>query len=269
MAGAAPELFELLQTTAMTRSYKMVLLLAWIASGRFPSPIGLDELGRAFSRLALRTGPLALDVSVDLRDARAVERLVREEPVAEWTATGLFAFDGALSLGVPAPRSPEFIDMLRELAEWRLAQYLHRRRQDRIEAVFDDEGSELDAHFTTERSEGGYAVIVESRGGTGGTKAARNTQYGEGLALLLRRLAGLGATLERAELWTRSVSGERLELRGRSYPIELASVDDIDRLRRDLQAAQGNNPTRRIRLIVSGARVESLVRLHRGLSRGL
>ena len=54
VAGAAPELFELLQTTPMTRSYKMVLLLAWIASGRFPGPIGLDELGRAFSRLALR-----------------------------------------------------------------------------------------------------------------------------------------------------------------------------------------------------------------------
>lgn len=269
VAGAAPELFELLQTTAMTRSYKMVLLLSWIASGRFPSPIGLDELGRAFSRLALRTGPLALDVSVDLRDARAVERLVRDNPVKAWVATGLFAFDGALSLSAEAPDSSDvFTDMLRELAEWRLAQYLHRRRQDRIEAVFDDEGSELDAHFTTERSEGGYAVIVESRGGTAGSRAARNTQYGEGLALLLRRLAVLGATLQRAELWTRSVSGERLELRGRSYPLALAEIDDIDQLRRDIQAAQGNNPTRRIRLSVSGVAEESLVRVHRGLSRG-
>jgi len=269
------ELLRVVQVTAMERSYKMVLLLGWIAHADFPIPVQLSTLADAFSRVARRNGPLALDVSVSLDHAREVERLLEKNPIAAWTGSGsggneLFEFE-ASTLSVRHDAPPElastFTDMVRELAEWRLAAYLHRNRQKRISQVVDHQGQELDARFTTETTDLGFAVILESRGGTAGSKAARNTQYAEGLRVLLDRLKELGSTITGAEFATRQVSGEALTLKRFAFPVSMSSVASTDELRKELQAAQGNNPTRRIRLLVSGMEMD-LRMFHRTLASG-
>ena len=77
------------------------------------------------------------------------------------------------------------------------------------------------------------------------------------LELVLERLKGHDASLTNALLDTRETSERTLDERqlvlrgGRAYPIRLVLAADMSDLRRALMAAQGNNPTRRIRLEVS------------------
>jgi len=269
------KLLQTVQSTAMERSYKMVLLIAWIAHAGFPGPVFVSDLADAFVRVARRTGPLALDVSANLDDPQAVERLLVKFPIAKWVGPGsggegIFDFDsGRLSVRHDAPPAlaQTLGDLVRELAEWRLAAYLHRNRQERISRIVDDAGREVDATFTTEAAEVGLAVILESRGGTAGSRTARNTEYAVGLRVVLERLKQLGATLEVAELATRRVSGEAMGLQRFRLPLPFATVASLEELRKDLQAAQGNNPTRRIRLVVSGVEMD-LRAFHWRIGRG-
>lgn len=60
--------------------------------------------------------------------------------------------------------------------------------------VVDDDGNPLDAHFDLE----GADVIFHSRGGTKGSAAARNTDYGRALRLLLDRIEGHSLGLQGA-----------------------------------------------------------------------
>lgn len=269
-------LCHVIQHTSMTRSYKMVLLIAWLEHDRFPAAIALADLVAAFTKVARRAGAVALDVSADLDDPEAMTTLVVKNPLAAWTsktstAADLLVYDGShLRFAPDVPRAdlPVLRAMVRELAEWRLAAHLYKRRLDRVTAVFDQDHHELDAHFTTERTSEGYAIIIESRGGTVGTKAARNTQYKEGLHILLDRLRALGATLERIDLATTQVSGAPIPLRHHSLPLPLADLPDTAPLRRDIQAGQGNNPTRRIKLILSTIPEPNPHRLHHHLAQG-
>ena len=59
-----------------------------------------------------------------------------------------------------------------------------------------------------------------------------------------------------------------LELTDHSLPVELAGVGDLDALARDIQRAQGNNPTRRIRLSVSHFGEKQVRQVHEYVSRG-
>jgi len=75
------------------------------------------------------------------------------------------------------------------------------------------DGTEVDATFAIERVGEALTIVVESRGGTRGSPAERNTEYAEGLEQLLERLAALGAritpighfrhrNMKTRELWT-------------------------------------------------------------------
>ena len=123
--------------------------------------------------------------------------------------------------------------------------------------VHDGDGAALDARFRVEEIDGAVSVIIEARGGTTGTEQAVNTQYAPGLDLILTRLQMLEAVITSVRLDTartvnQSADERELHLRGdRQYPIRLVSEDDLPALRRALSAAQGNNPTRRIRIEIT------------------
>jgi hypothetical protein len=106
------------------------------------------------------------------------------------------------------------------------------------------------------------SVVLESRSGSG-----RNPDYHPALSTILARLRALGAVIEDAivdSTVSRRVAYEerRLLLRNRPYPIELAREDDVEDLRRAIEAAQvpvaqregatGGNRHKRIRVFVSG-----------------
>ncbi len=57
--------------------------------------------------------------------------------------------------------------------------------------VHDDEGVPIGAHFEVERRDGQLSLVFHSGGGTRGSAAERNTDYAQGLELILARLAAL------------------------------------------------------------------------------
>lgn len=142
--------------------------------------------------------------------------------------------------------------------------------------VLRDDGTEVDATFRVELLEGAATVVVEARGGARDTAQAVNTEYAEGLRLLLARLKRAGLRLADAALDTRTTAGQSLEQRrldvGEPWPLVITDPADLQgRLARAQERAgkpegtKGGNPTRRIRLWVEGDReVQDLAALLRG-----
>ena len=69
---------DALETTPMTRSYKMMVLLAMLNEDRLPGTITIDDLARTFTQLARRSARLQEDVGAALDDPR-LRRLTRGE----------------------------------------------------------------------------------------------------------------------------------------------------------------------------------------------
>jgi hypothetical protein len=119
----------------MSKSYKMLLLEAMLAQKSLPGEIDVDVLTTAFIKIAERNPQYKRDVSVPIDDAAAVRRLLVENPIEAWAGgrgTGgeaYFSFSER-SFGTTFEVQPElqetFVDMVREIIEWRLAQYLDR-----------------------------------------------------------------------------------------------------------------------------------------------
>ena len=128
-------LLEELETTQMSRSYKMLVLLSMLNEGCFPGAIGIDELQRAFVQLVARSARLRADVSVSLEDAARVKKLLEQQPIPAWTGgkgtggTSFFAYSGSVfrTTFESSPAATTALqDLVRELADWRLADYLQR-----------------------------------------------------------------------------------------------------------------------------------------------
>lgn len=128
-------------------------------------------------------------------------------------------------------------------------------------------GKVLDATYHVERSEGQYCVVFHSAGGTAGTAAALNREYAAGLEALLmdlhtRRIQITDILLDTNQTRDDPLDERRLNLRGdRRYPLDLSEEEDLTDLRRAISAAQGNNPNRRIRIVLGlseGSNLEGL-----------
>jgi hypothetical protein len=111
---------------------------------------------------------------------------------------------------------------------------------------FDEDGGPIDASFSVEQAENGFAILYASRGGTKGTPNARNSQYHIGLTILLARLQRLGAVvtaiaLDSTAARRRPLSERALEFsNGVSFPVRLAGIADVDEFRRRISDAQKN-----------------------------
>ena len=135
-------------------------------------------------------------------------------------------------------------------------------------AIVNDEGVQIDAHFSVVLEGGAVTVVIESKGGGISSPNKRNTDYNDGFQLLLERLALKSAIIDEVVVDSKSTQASnlsrqerRLQLRGRhQYPIALSSIRNFSQLRTVLCAAQkpigqqpgaiGGNGQRRIRLYV-------------------
>lgn len=126
---------EALETTPMTKSYKMLVLLAMLGRDRFPGEITIRELTEGFGELARRSARLREDIGPALDNEGALRRLVESNPVAAWAGgrgtggTPFFSYEGGVFrslLGEGDEGSGELGRMIRELVDLRLAQYLQR-----------------------------------------------------------------------------------------------------------------------------------------------
>lgn len=127
------ELLSELETTELTRSYKLVVLMAFMERGTFQPQLSLDELAGRVGQIASRIHTVQQDFSIDVRDQRAVKALLRKHPIDALTKLRdsrdgpYFMMDGDAFGFASAPRDPDaFAELLREVVDWRLAQYLSR-----------------------------------------------------------------------------------------------------------------------------------------------
>jgi superfamily II DNA or RNA helicase len=133
--GTAGAFLESLETTPMTESYKMLVLQALLNLDALPGEAPVDALVHEFRRLAERTASLRKDAGDALGDERSLRSMLLRNPLAAWTegrGTGdvpYFALQGEQFRFLPRiePRLREaFQGLVRELVDWRLAEYLER-----------------------------------------------------------------------------------------------------------------------------------------------
>jgi superfamily II DNA or RNA helicase/diadenosine tetraphosphate (Ap4A) HIT family hydrolase len=133
--GKHRDFLEELCVTPMTKSYKMLLLLAMLNNDSFPGEIGIDELVGQFQRLAQRSQHTRRDVGESISDLTKLRRHVEINPIEAWTrkkrsgADVWFDFVNGIfrsTISVDGEDRAAFQELTRELCDWRLGQYLAR-----------------------------------------------------------------------------------------------------------------------------------------------
>jgi superfamily II DNA or RNA helicase/HKD family nuclease/diadenosine tetraphosphate (Ap4A) HIT family hydrolase len=129
----ARDFFVAIEKTETTRSYKIALLLALFSEEALTADIGIDHLSRRVATLVRRIHKLEQDFSVDLDDLAAVRRLLVRNPIEAFVnakGTGGVAYfrfeNDVFGLAFDPPVGSGFGELLREVLDWRLAQYLTR-----------------------------------------------------------------------------------------------------------------------------------------------
>jgi hypothetical protein len=130
------EFMTVIESTSMTRSYKMLVLLAMLQLDRMPGSIRIEELCQAVRRMAIRSSALRADIGEShLESDQRLRRHLEIYPIQKWTGPGsgrgkvYFEYtEGEFRyLGPSDIVDREHFGMLvRELVEWRLAEYLDR-----------------------------------------------------------------------------------------------------------------------------------------------
>lgn len=132
------------EVTAMTKSFKMVLLEALLELDGLRQAIPLDLLAQRSRSVLERRRPLLADLSPEVRAVAATDpawgRYWRDNPVKAWTGgnrvagtSAPFKLDGsifALTQGVPPDIVPALTAMLQDLVDYRLAAYEVRLEPD-------------------------------------------------------------------------------------------------------------------------------------------
>jgi superfamily II DNA or RNA helicase/diadenosine tetraphosphate (Ap4A) HIT family hydrolase len=127
------DFFASVEKTETSRSYKIALLLAMLDGDKVISSLAIEDLARRVAGLAARIHRLAEDFSVKLTDTNALQRLLIDNPIDAFIeAKGMggvsyFKFDGqsfGFAFAIADPTA--FATLLREILDWRLAQYLSR-----------------------------------------------------------------------------------------------------------------------------------------------
>jgi superfamily II DNA or RNA helicase/diadenosine tetraphosphate (Ap4A) HIT family hydrolase len=127
------EWFLNLEATQMDKSFKMVLLTVLLEAEALDTGLPLQELATRSLELLLRSPGLRRDIEgvKSLGDLRRLkpERFLSywmENPIDAWTRSGWFEVEGnrfVSRLPIPEDARRAFLDMTRELVDYRLARY--------------------------------------------------------------------------------------------------------------------------------------------------
>jgi superfamily II DNA or RNA helicase/diadenosine tetraphosphate (Ap4A) HIT family hydrolase len=132
---------ESLDVTPMTKSYKMLVLLAMIAEGRFPGGIEIDSLVNAFRHQAMGTMALRADVGNVMDSNASLRRMLEQNPINAWVGghgtadESFFRYtDDVFSTNEKLTHNQSGClgSLTRELCEWRLAVYADRSADDPV-----------------------------------------------------------------------------------------------------------------------------------------
>jgi superfamily II DNA or RNA helicase/HKD family nuclease/diadenosine tetraphosphate (Ap4A) HIT family hydrolase len=115
--------------TAMTKSFKMLVLLGMQHQNAWSRKMSWEELAIELQRLAPRWKGVREEIAVDIDDVKKLARYVRDNPGKAWGGGEYFSSDSdglQLKLGVADEDAEAFGEMVREVAEWRLRDYFER-----------------------------------------------------------------------------------------------------------------------------------------------
>ncbi len=270
-----------------TKSYKLITLLSCLQLEQLRSGALVPDLARVSRWMIFRDSDLVADVAdagsafADVTQPTAAEweSYWRRNPIAAYTTSNnrapawfsLVEDRFTLSLDVPEELGPIFDALVEEITEYRLHRYLVGQKARRVGESRRPlrDGRELDATFVVETTGGvPTSIVIESAGGTAGSKDARNTDYVAGFDVVLERLRTIGARLADAYIDTRStanlsVADRRLDPgEGMRYPLDLAMIQDLQAVRRSLLRSMGKagrapgvkgggNSRKRTRLVIA------------------
>ena len=151
--------FKTVETTSMTKSFKMVLLDALIENDGFQHPLTVGAISEASKNILRRRPKLKADLKethqdLDSLDNADWERYWRKNPIAAWTgefrsneSESLFTLeDNRLipKLTLPEGLIPVLGSMLKELVDYRISTYQERLVEDNPES--EQRGADL-AYF--------------------------------------------------------------------------------------------------------------------------
>lgn len=128
-----------LEFTAMSKSYKMLVLLAMLERDQLPGMLTVAQLADTIREFADHRDSIAQDIGLALRSDTRLHSLLVDNPIHAWSggkATGdvtyftlehdHFATTRALD-NLEGDQRDVFQDLTREIVDWRLAQYFTRQ----------------------------------------------------------------------------------------------------------------------------------------------
>jgi superfamily II DNA or RNA helicase/HKD family nuclease/diadenosine tetraphosphate (Ap4A) HIT family hydrolase len=127
-----------LETTRMVSSFEMLVLQAVLAAEALQGELRISELTNRFHRIAQRTPLLRSEVATSVARFLSLEAMLRENVVAAWANGDYFELDGD-TLRSKLTLRPELHEtlheMVTELVDWRLAEYLGSRSSKSFECT--------------------------------------------------------------------------------------------------------------------------------------
>lgn len=141
-SGTPGALLSELETTPMTKSYKMILLLSLLNQDSFPGSLEIDALTRTFRHVLGRSAALH-DLDLDALSDAELRQQIEKQPIAAWVGGkgtgdhGYFAYENEVlrtTFDVPSTEArEEFQELAREIVDWRLAEYVESRKHAELE----------------------------------------------------------------------------------------------------------------------------------------
>jgi len=131
----AGDFLAALEITPMVKSFKMLTLLSMLDENQFPGFLSIEALVESFGRQARKSAILRTDVGEALNAPSELTRLLLVNPIAAWTGgRGMnnrvyFQYQGGVfssTLSLEPELKEPFQELVRELVDWRLAEYLSR-----------------------------------------------------------------------------------------------------------------------------------------------
>lgn len=132
---AVGDFLDALETTPMTKSFKMLTLLGMLDRDEFPGQTRIEDLANEFRRLAGRSAVLRAELGTATDNEAVLRKLIERNPIDAWCGgkgtgrTAYFSYDGATfrsTVSVPPNCREDLQILVRELIDWRMAEYLDR-----------------------------------------------------------------------------------------------------------------------------------------------
>ena len=132
---ALEPLLQVLEVTPMSRSFKMVVLLAMLAEEAFPGVMAMPVLQARVRELARRYPIVRTEFGAVLADDGLLQRALEENPIKAWVegqgtrGTSYFNYENrafATAFSLPAELHEPARELVRELVDWRMAVYARR-----------------------------------------------------------------------------------------------------------------------------------------------